>query len=262
MIFTANQLFRPDRFSGFDRIGDANQLAYGLTSRWLSEREGYEKWLMTVGQIRYFSERKVQLCYSANGQCQDNPLILGYVSPVAGYSPIASQMTYRLNSVLSINGDYVWDPFFNATNNGDLNLHFQPAPNRIVNVGFGYLADGNTFFVPNQPIENNSLNQATFAYAWPFTEQWSTLGAYSYNISKAYNMLAFFGIQYDSCCWAARLVGGRTFQNINPKTLQPDYNNNVYFQILLKGLGTLASSDPTDTIKTYLPEYKNIFQNH
>ena len=37
MIFNSEQLFRTNRFSGFDRIGDANQLAYALTSRWISD---------------------------------------------------------------------------------------------------------------------------------------------------------------------------------------------------------------------------------
>ena len=35
MIFNMDQLFRNNRFSGFDRIGDANQMAYAVTSRWI-----------------------------------------------------------------------------------------------------------------------------------------------------------------------------------------------------------------------------------
>ena len=37
MIFNEDQLFRKNRFSGFDRIGDTNQLSYALHSRWLSQ---------------------------------------------------------------------------------------------------------------------------------------------------------------------------------------------------------------------------------
>lgn len=260
MIFTTNQLFRADRFSGFDRIGDTNQLSYGVTSRLLSDETGSEKLSATVGQIRYFSKRRVQLCYSPTGICEDSPLTLGYIPPNATYSPIASQAVYRMDPSWSINGDYVWDVYTHATNNGDINLHYQPASNRIINFGYSYLTDGNTMFVPNHTVDDNSMNQATIAYAWPVTENWSTLGAYGYNISKSYNMMAFFGVQYDNCCWAARLLGGRTFQNINPTTLMPEYNNSVYFQVLLKGLGAVANSDPSTTINTYLPGYPNIFR--
>ncbi len=105
----------------------------------------------------------------------------------------------------------------------------------------------------------NALHQATIAYAWPLTERWSSLGVYSYNISKRYGMMTFLGLQYDNCCWAMRLIGGSTFKSLSPDSLTPQYTNNVYFQILLKGLGSVASSDPASTISSYLPGYQNMF---
>jgi lipopolysaccharide assembly outer membrane protein LptD (OstA) len=80
------------------------------------------------------------------------------------------------------------------------------------------------------PLEQEALNQATAAYAWPMSEKWASLAAYSYNISNGYAMMFFAGMQYDSCCWAFRLMGGRTFQSLAPQTLQPQYNNNIYFR--------------------------------
>lgn len=73
-------------------------------------------------------------------------------------------------------------------------------------------------------------------------------------------MMTFAGLQYDTCCWAFRLLGGHTFQKLAEDKLTPEYNNNVYFQVLLKGLGSVATSDPASTIQTYLPGYPNIFQ--
>ena len=113
--------------------------------------------------------------------------------------------------------------------------------------------------VANQTAQNNPLHQATVGYAWPLTERWSGLGAYSYNISEGYSMMSLLGLQYDNCCWAMRLVGGRTFRNLSQDNGNPQYNNNFYLQILLKGLGTAANADPATTINTYLPGYKNMF---
>lgn len=261
MIFNTDQLFRDNRFSGLDRIGDANQLAYALTSRWLTTDDGREKARVTVGQIRYFADRRVQLCYRLDGQCQDTPLFLGYLSPQAATSPIASKLVYELSPKWVASGDYVWDTYTRATNNSDVNLHYQPGENRIISVGYNYLADGNILALPAVSLQNRPLHQATAAIAWPLTEQWSSLGIYSYNISEGYSMTSVLGFQYDSCCWAARLLGGRTFQSLLPNALTPQYNNNVYFQILLKGLGSAANSDPASTIQTYLPGYMNIFQH-
>lgn len=259
MIFNTDQLFRSNRFSGFDRISDGNQLAYALTSRWLSERTGREKAAVTVGQLRYFSERKVQLCYDQSGLCTDSPLFLGYTSPTALWSPIASKATYALNAAWTASADYVWDIDTHATNNSNVNLHYQPTPNRILGFGYNYLVAGNVFVAPEVGVQNNALNQVTGSYAWPINDNWSSLGVYSYNISKQYGMMTFFGVQYDSCCWAARLMGGRTFKSLSPDALTPQYNNNVYFQILLKGLGTVATSDPATAIQSYLPGYPNLF---
>ena len=259
MIFNNDQLFRSNRFSGFDRIGDANQLAYALTSRWLTEDTGQEKASVSIGQLQYFASRQVDLCYDKRGVCKDSPLVLGYLSPAAKSSPIASRAVYNINPAWVASGDYVWNTYTHATNNGDLNLHYQPASNHIISFGYSYLVNGNLLQAANNRIEDNALHQASIGYAWPLTERWSGLGAYSYNISKGYSMMTLLGLQYDDCCWAMRLIGGRAFQSLSIGALAPQYNNNVYLQIMLKGLGSVASSDPASTIMTYLPGYKNMF---
>lgn len=262
MIFNTDQLFRPNRFSGFDRIGDTNQISYSLTSRLISPETGLEKIALTVGQIGYFQSRQLDLCYAADGQpCQESPLYLGYLSPTSSLSPLASRLVYTLTQNWSIIGNYAYDVDVNSSNNGDINLHYQPSPERIIHLGYSYLVNGNIISGLNAPVEQQALNQISAGYAWPLTEKWSTLAIYSYNISNAYAMLSFAGIQYDSCCWAFRFLGGRVFQSLEPQTLTPQYNNNIYFQILLKGLGSAANSDPAATIQTYLPGLYNIFKH-
>lgn len=259
MIFNTDQLYRTNRFSGFDRISDANQLAYGLTTRWLSQRSGREKAMLTVGQLHYFSPRRVELCYAPLGQCTDSPLFLGYVSPTAAWSPIASKATYKLNEAWDASADYTWDNTTHRTNNGNLNLHYQPQPNRILGLSYSYLVSGNVFVAPEVGVKNGAMNQITGSYAWPMNEYWSSLGVYSYNVSQQYSMLALFGVQYDSCCWAFRLMGGRSFKSLGLDSLSPQYNNNIYFQILLKGLGSVATSNPATALQSYLPGYPNLF---
>ena len=259
MIFNTDQLFRTNRFSGFDRIGDANQLAYAVTTRWLTEETGAEIANITIGQIKYFSDRRVQLCQSFTGYCFDNPDTFGNLSSTYSTSPIASRAVYNFNPVWSITGDYVWDPATKATNNADLNLHYQPARNAIISGGYSYLVNGDVTQVRDNGRVDNALHQAIIAFAWPLNEKWSALGAYSQNISKNYSMMSLAGIQYDSCCWAVRVLGGRTFKNLNAQ-FEPQYNDNIYLQILLKGLGSVASSDPYNILSTYIPGYSDPFR--
>ena len=258
MIFNTDQLFRTNRFSGYDRTGDANQLAYALTTRWMAAESGVERASFTIGQIQYFANRRVTLCQSVTGSCVDNPLDLGYLSPVASSSPIATRAVYYFNPSWIATGDYVWDTHTNATNNGHLDFHYQPAFNQLLGVGYTYLANGDITQVGNTPPRIDPLHQVSFSYAWPFTERWSSMGAYGYNISKGYEMMSIVGLQYDNCCWAVRLMGGRSFQSLNFNG-NPQYNNNVYLQVQLKGLGSVGTSDPGGNIRTYIPGYVDTF---
>lgn len=260
MVFNMDQVFRDNRFSGFDRIGDANQLSYALTTRWLRANTGAERANISIGQIRYFADRQVTLCQSVTGYCIDNPFTFGYLSPISEYSPIASRFVYNLNPVLGITGDYVWSTVTRSTNNSDLTLRYRPQPNKIINFSYNYLVNADETYFNTEPVANNAFHMGTVAVAWPLTEKWSSIGAYSHNISKNYSMMTLAGLQYDSCCWAMRLVGGRTFKNLD-RDSEPQYNNNVYLQILLKGLGSVGNSDPGSLLGTYLPGYNDEFHN-
>ncbi len=261
MIFNFDQLFRTNRFSGFDRIGDANQLSYAVTTRWLNSESGAERANFSIGLISYFSKRKVTLCQSISGNCLDNPLTFGYTPPNVGLSPIATRGVYYINPAWGLTGDYVWDTATRSTNNSNLNVHYQPNPREIINFGYSYLVNGDTTRVRGiNELQNNALHQATFAYAWPLNDQWSSVGVYSHNISKNYSMMSLGGVQYESCCWAMRLLAGRTFQSLD-ETFQPRYNSNIYFQILLKGLGSVATSDPASILHTFIPGYDDLFHH-
>ncbi len=258
MIFNMDQLFRTNRFSGFDRIGDTNQLSYALTSRWLSDQTGAERALLSVGQSRYFAQRHVELCQSPTGYCVQDPYSFGYLSSTSETSPIASRGVFQLNSSLGVTADYVWDPATRATNNGDMIFHYQPDTNKIVSAGYSYLVNGDVTQIRGNGAQDNALHQAIVAFSWPVSDRWSSVGAYSQNISKNYSMMSLFGLQYDSCCWAMRVLGGRTFKSLN-SAFEPQYNNNVYVQFLLKGLGSVANSDPYNILTTYIPGYNDSF---
>ncbi len=62
LTFTYYQLFRETRFSGHDRLDDANQISAGLTSRFIDDETGRNLLSASVGQIYYFEDREVRLC--------------------------------------------------------------------------------------------------------------------------------------------------------------------------------------------------------
>lgn len=259
-IFNTDQLFRTNRYSGLDRIGDANQLSYALSSRLLSDVSGAEKASFTMGQIRYFDERRVKLCQSPTGNCLDNPFVLGYLSPYNEWSPIASRAVYHFNPFWTATADYVWDGNTRSTNNANVDFHYQEDINKLVGLTYTYLVMGDITQLKTTDTTLDPLHQVTFSFAWPYNAKWSSLGAITYNISKGYEMMSLLGVQYDNCCWAVRLVGGRSFQSLSP-VARPEYNNNIYLQVQLKGLGSVGNSDPSNTIRTFIPGYMDSFHN-
>lgn len=259
--FTYDQLFRPNRFSGIDRVGDANQITFAMMSRFLDADSGSEAFHWGIGQTYYAENRQVQLMQQQNSSTPyaDSPLIGGYVSPTDTYSPIASQIAYYFNPVWSLIGDGAWDPNLNQTNNATVNLHYQPGVNEIVNLSYSFLVNGDQSGLTDVTTQDGNLNQAIFSYAWPLTpnHQWSTLGSWTQNISHSYPMGYSFGVQYEDCCWAVRLLSGKVYSSLDEDN-NPVYNNGVYLQILLKGMGNVASSSPTTVMS--VPGYQDIFQ--
>lgn len=257
MIFNTGQLFRTNRFSGFDRIGDTNQLSYAFTMRWTSGITGDELANFTLGQIAYFANRKVFLCQSPTGFCYDNPMTLGFLSPTSKFSPIAANALYRFNKSWLATGDYVWDPARSGTNNSNVSIHYQPDLERTLTLGYTYLVNGDITLVENS-FQPNSLHQASIGFSLPVSEKITTLGAYAYNLSKGYEMAAYLGLQYNSCCWATRLLVGRNFKSLD-SFANPEYNSGVFLQILFKGLGTIENKNPIDVLNTYIPGYVGPF---
>jgi LPS-assembly protein len=106
---TFAQLFNSNRFTGTDRIGDANQVTLAVTSRFIDQESGTEKLRASMGQIYYFQNRQVQLedkLLPPNLQAAQNRL--GALSSTAHVSPIISELNYHIanNWYFLLNGGY------------------------------------------------------------------------------------------------------------------------------------------------------------
>lgn len=269
--FSYDSLFLTNRFSGYDRIGDANQIALALTTRFLDEASGAEKFRASIGEIYYFRNRDVQLCgpfdinSAAPGSTCVNPNSLaGITSPTEKTSPIAGQLRYSFTKNWNASGNIAWDPNVNATVSGNLNLQYKPANNRVFNITYSFLRFGdlisNTVTSVSPMSAQNDLNQGGFSFGWPIGEHWAMVGAWNYNFGRSYTQSYLYGLQYDSCCWSARLVAGKMFYSLNQNG-SPNFNNAVVLQWQLKGLGTVGwGGDPSTLFTNSIPGYQDNFK--
>ena len=223
LTFSYNQLFRETRFSGRDRLDDANQLSLGLTTRFISEDTGREQFSASVGQIFYFQDREVRL----------NP-----VAPPLEQSgsELAGELVWNPNDRLSLRSNLQYDPYSGDTNAGNFNVNYKPGNGAVYNVGYSY----------RRPITVTSLasttEQANLSAYIPMGRNWSFFVSWAYSIEAQDSVEDMVGIEYDSCCWKFRLLHLRYFDTIPgqiPDFTDPELEreHSTQFQIVLKGMG-------------------------
>lgn len=254
--FTFDQLFRTNRFTGIDRIGDANQISVALTTRFLDGETGTEKLSADIGRIFYAQDRRVMLCNTPN--CTDPSFNIGTTSPIEKASPIAGVINYHLNATWNIYANVAWDPQTHATNNGGFNFQYMPITNKIINVGYNFVQYGDVLPGTDPSNAKNNLNQTTVSFAWPLPKNWQLLGNWNYNLSHQHGQTFFYGAQYDSCCWAIRFLAGRTYTGLSGSN-SPIYNKQIFLQFEFKGLGAAGSTNVGNTLMTLIPGYKDLF---
>jgi len=228
LTFTYNQLFRETRFSGRDRLADANQVSVGLTTRLIGEDDGREYLSASIGQIFYFQDREVRL----------RP-----IDPVLDKSgsEMAAELGFSPNSRMDIRGNIVWDPYSGNVNSGSIQANYSADNNTIYNVGY-------TFRRPLGLLSNIQpiTEQVTLSTYLPLWSNWSAFASVSYSLEAKTNIEDMFGLEYDSCCWTIRLLHLRYFDNIPGEF--PDFSNpnlereqSTQVQFILKGMGGFGS---------------------
>ncbi len=256
--FSFEQLFRTNRFSGIDRIGDANQISAALTTRFLNEDTGAEKMRASIGQIYYFEHRRVNVKDST----EDLVTLENSVPSDTPSSPIVGEIKYHLDQDWSVDSSIAWDPNFGETNNAYTFFQYKPDEDHILNLGYVFLKGGDQLLGKSPNSSENDLNQTDFSIAWPIAERWKGMARWNYNLSHTHAQTYFVGVQYDSCCWAIRLVAGREFQYLendaNSKN-KPVFDNKIYLEFALKGLGDAALNSASGMLTDGIPGFTDNF---
>lgn len=209
LTFGTEQLFRKNRFSGLDRIGDARQLTLAMGSRVISRSDGTELINATVGRILYFDDRDVTL--SGNRADVGTRNRSGWVS----------DLIVRLGAGLDARALWVWNEQDGERDQTRLQLRYRPDGRRIFNVGYRNRGD--------------DIDQFDIAFTWPMTRNTSMIGRYFYDLEQEQVIETFGGVQYDDCCWRLRLVG-RQFRRPYQGLESTDTETGVFLEVVMKGL--------------------------
>ncbi|MGA9855473.1 MAG: LPS assembly protein LptD [Gammaproteobacteria bacterium] len=213
--FNFLELFSDNSFVGADRQSDANQLSYALTSRLLDTSDGSQLLEADIGQIRYFSNRDVQLP--------------GVAPQTYLFSDVIGDLTLNINDNWSAMYDQQWDPTTRQTDVASIGVQYHPAFHQVINLAYRY----------NRSLD---LKQTDLSFAWPLSTHWSMVGRWNYDVQNKVTLESFEGFEYDSCCWTFQIVHRNYITQLGTQsgTQTGQTNSMFFFQLQLKGLTTIG----------------------
>jgi LPS-assembly protein len=216
------ELFRTNRYVGADRVGDADQVSVGATSRLLDAKDGTQFLAATLGQIYYFKAPRV---------------VLPDETPEStGSSNMVAQLALTAYRHWTANLDLEWDPRTFAGERTEVSLQYHPAPEQVLNLTYR--------------LQRDRLKQVESSGSWPIGRKWNLYGRIVYSLLDEKALDRFAGFEYGSCCFKVRLVGRRF---LSTRTGQQD--TGMFVQLELTGLASVGSA--ADALLTEaIPGYK------
>ena len=197
-------LYVPNRFGGYDRIGDTNRVTIGLDSQFLNT-QGWQKAKLSMSQIYYFSDRKVQVTSSSAAKTET-------------FSPIYGHMSYQFTRNWSSSLNLDWSPKSGHVEATSANMKYQSANNKVIDIKY--------------TESFNSSQQAQVSLMWPLAPQWTLVAKRKEDIRNQQLQDEIVGVRYVNCCWQASLVN-RYWLGDQAKGIE----HAIFFELSLKGLG-------------------------
>jgi LPS-assembly protein len=224
--FNFAQVFAENRYSGYDRLNDANQLTGAVTTRFLNAETGVERFKAMIGQRYYFKPQRVTL----PGETVRTENFSNVISAMTGlvapktYADAAWEFNYR---------EHVNERF-------SLGMRFQPELGKVLSGSYRYIR--------NPLTGQSTVDQFDIAGQWPLSAKLFAVGRYNYSLRDKQMLEAIAGFEYNEGCWALRLVGQRL------EALAGKPNTSVFFQLELNDFASIGAN-PIGLLRRTIPGY-------
>lgn len=234
--FNISQLFRENRFSGADRIADAEQLSLALTTRFIDGNDGGERLRASIGQIHYFADRRVTLdpgtagtagTAGGTGFAADADRAAALEEGRRDTSDFVGEASVDLGRDWLGSGSIQWNADEARTVRGAFLLSYRPEDGRLFNFARRVVDTGTR-------AETDQLDVSAL---WPIGDSWRVAGRWNYSLDQNVSIESLVGLEYDSCCWALRLAARRYISDDGL-----DHDTAAYLQLVLKGLAPVGQN--------------------
>ena len=222
-LITFDELVHNERYTGLDRISNANDFTYSIES-------GIRKINAKKTDPDLLNIKIAQTYYEDHEVVSDQPNTT--FEPRGGYSNIAASINlaidkYKLSSALSIDPDDNYS-IVNKANS----ITYRSNPRKFLTLT--YSNDG-------------TKRDVKFYGAFPITKSIHIFAGRDKTTSTNVTHMETSGFVYQSCCWALRIAHMKT-------PADSDYNYSTVAELVLTGLGSTATS-LDDRIAEDIPGY-------
>lgn len=223
--FNFAQMFSENRYTGGDRIGDANELTLAVTSRLIDPGSGADLLRATIGTRYYFTDQSVTL----PGETPRTERAADILATLAG------QVLPRIYA----DAGWQYNPRDGRTERLNLGGRYRPEAGKVLNVAYRY--------------SRNLLGQIDVSAQWPLFGGWHGVGRYNYSTKEKRVIETIGGLEYDGGCWVGRFVVQRL------ATIADRPTTALFFQLELNDFSRIGSN-PLQLLRRSIPGYGVINQ--
>jgi len=194
--FNFAEIFSANRFVGNDRIGDANQVTAGFTSRYI-DGKGTERLKVTLAQRFTLSDLKV--ADDIRSVVDRAPMPPGAIAaPQKGVSDVLGEFSGRLFQDTSLITRVQYNTDTTQVQRGLFAVRYSPEMGKVINVGYRYTRE-----ISDAQL---GLQQVDFSTQWPITSNLYALARTNYSLLESRATESLFGLEYYGSCWSVRTV--------------------------------------------------------
>ena len=224
-------LFRNNRFSGGDRIGDANRVTLALTSRFIDNQTGEERFRASIAQAIYLDDRRVTLRPSPNSdELQELR---------RNQSPLALDLSARVGRDWRLNGEIIYDNHDSDLEKSSFGVRYKDREQRAFNATYRFTRRAERVYDARQIDQD--IEQADISGFMPISSNFNWVGRWNHDLTNSITLEIFTGFEYNICCWRASLVMRRAVRR-DDDVLFPERDlearNSILFQFQFKGLAS------------------------
>jgi len=225
-----NGLFRDKRFSGLDRVAQANQYSWGLTTR-LLDGANQEQFRMSLGRIVYLNNSNFTID-------DDNDV-------AADESALAAEVYARISRKWQFSSDIQYNAEDDVTNKSQTSIDYLINKNQTIQLNHRYSRD----------VSGMTLEQLSLAGNVRINRNWQIIARVTQDLQQARSIESYAGLQYQSCCWSVSFAYHR-YINANFDVQSSDNENRDEFDSGFMLRFSMKAQDITEMFNSSIFGYK------